>query len=85
MREDIRDAKKQKIGSIDRSLNGRVVVYNKMNNKLGEIRPNGNYLVAYDKNGRKMAQWYEKDNCTYDNSGRKIAKGNILLDLYFQG
>ena len=84
MREDIRDSKRNKIGSIDTQLNGKSTIYNKMGLKIGEIRPSGHRLEAFDKLGRKMAYWDESNDTTYDCLGRKMAKGNVLVMLYFQ-
>ena len=85
MREDIKDSRKQKIGSIDTQLNGKSTIYNKMGSKLGEIRPEGRRLVAYDKMGRKMAYWDETNDTTFEPNGRKISKGNLLVGMYFEG
>ena len=41
-------------------------------------------LVAYDSRGIKMAKWYERDDWTYDRNNRRISKGNILLDMFFE-
>ena len=84
MREDIRDSRRNKIGSIDTQLNGKSTIYNKMGVKIGEIRPNGRKLEAFDKLGRKMAYWDETNDTTYDRMGKKITKGNILVGLFFQ-
>lgn len=84
MREDLRDSRNQRIGCIDKQLNGRITVYDKNNVRLGEIRPEGSYLVAFDKNNRRMAKWYERDDCTYDNNNRRLGKGNMLIGMYFQ-
>lgn len=84
MREEIKDSRRMKIGYIDKHLNGTITVYDKNYRKLGEIKPNGNYLVAYDSSYRKMAMWKENDDTTYDTSYRRIGKGNMLIDLYFK-
>ena len=84
MRKDIKDNKNKKIGSIDTQLNGRSTIYNKEGNRIGEIRPDGNRLVAYDKHGKKIAYWQERDDTTYTPNARKIAKGNLLIEMYFQ-
>ena len=84
MREDLRDGRNQRIGSIDKQLNGRITVYDKNNVRLGEIRPEGSYLVAFDKNNRRMAKWNERDDYTYDNNNRRLGKGNMLIGMYFQ-
>ncbi len=84
MRQDLKNNRNQKIGSIDTQLNGKSIIYNKMGAKIGEIRPNGHRLIAFDKLGRKMAFWDENTDITYEPNGRKIAKGNLLVGLYFQ-
>ena len=85
MREDIKDKRNQKIGSIDSQLNGRSTIYNKMGSRIGEIRPNGHRLEAFDKTGRKIAYWDENNDTTYEPNGRKIDKGNLLIGMFFQG
>lgn len=85
MREDIKDNRNQKIGSIDSQLNGRSTIYNKMGSRIGEIRPNGHRLEAFDKTGRKIAYWDENNDTTYEPNGRKIDKGNLLIGMFFQG
>lgn len=84
MRENIKDKRGMKIGSYESFLNGKTIVYDKMGRKLGEIRPEGSYLVAYDSRGIKMAKWNERDDWTYDKNNRRICKGNVLLDMYFE-
>ena len=85
MREDIKDNRNQKIGSIDSQPNGRSTIYNKMGSRIGEIRPNGHRLEAFDKTGRKIAYWDENNDTTYEPNGRKIDKGNLLIGMFFQG
>ncbi|GEM_PF-6166880 len=84
MREDLKDSRNQRFGSIDRQLNGKIIVYDKNNRLLGEIRPEGNYLIAYDRSNRRMAKWNERDDYTYDMSNRRLGKGNMLIGMYFQ-
>ena len=84
MREDIRDSRRNKIGSIDTQLNGRSTIYNKNGVKIGELRPSGHRLEAYDKVGKKIAYWDETNDTSYEANGRKITKGNILVSLFFQ-
>ncbi len=84
MREEIKDERRQRIGYVDRQLNGKVTIYDKMNMRLGEIRPEGRRLVAYDKMNRKIAYWDETNDSTFEPNGRKITKGNILVGMYFQ-
>ena len=84
MRKDIKNNRNQKIGSIDTQLNGRSVIYNKVGSKIGELRPEGSKLVAYDKSGRRMAYWDERSDTSFESNGRRISKGNVLMDLFFQ-
>ncbi len=84
MREELKDDRRNRIGYIDRQLNGKITVYDKSNSRLGEIRPEGSYLVAYDKSNRRMAKWNERDDYTYDSSNRRLGKGNMLIGMYFQ-
>jgi len=65
--------------------NGRSTIYNKMGSRIGEIRPNGHRLEAFDKTGRKIAYWDENNDTTYEPNGRKIDKGNLLIGMFFQG
>ncbi len=85
MRQDLKDSRNQKIGSIDTQLNGRTTIYNKMGVRIGEIRPSGHRLEAFDKIGKKIAYWDETNDTTYEPNGRKMGKGNMLIDLFFQG
>ncbi|SCY30719.1 hypothetical protein SAMN02910370_02064 [Lachnospiraceae bacterium XPB1003] len=85
MRQDLKDSRNQKIGSIDSQLNGRSTIYNKVGSKIGELRPNGHRLEAFDKVGRKIAYWDENTDTTFEPNGRKIGKGNMLVGLFFQG
>ena len=84
MRETLKNSRGIKIGSYETKLLGKTIVYDKNNIRLGEIRPSGNRLIAYDKMNRKIAEWNERDDYTYDSHHRKIAKGNVLIDLYFE-
>ncbi len=84
MKEEIKDSRRQKIGYIDRQLNGKSTIYDKMSSRLGEIKPEGHRLVAYNKIGQKLGYWDENSDATFDKIGRRIAKGNVLLDMYFQ-
>ncbi|MBQ6638356.1 MAG: hypothetical protein IJH82_06850 [Lachnospiraceae bacterium] len=84
MREELKDSRNQRVGYIDRQLNGKITVYDKNNVRLGEIRPEGSYLVAYDKTNRRMGKWNENDDYTYDSNNRRIGKGNLLIPMYFQ-
>jgi hypothetical protein len=83
MREELRDKRNQRYGYIDKQLNGQIKVMDKNGNRLGEIKPEGSYLVAYDKNFRRLGKWYENDDCTYDANNRRLGKGNMLLSFYF--
>ena len=84
MREELKDKRNQRIGYLDKQLNGRTTVYDRNNGRLGEIRPEGHYLVAYDKMNRRMGKWYENDDYTYDANNRRLGKGNMLLSFYFE-
>ncbi len=84
MREDIKNSRNQKIGSIDKQLNGRITIYDKIGSRIGEIKPEGHKLVAYDKASRRIAYWDENNDTTFEPNGRRISKGNILIGMYFQ-
>ncbi len=84
MKEEIKDSRRQRIGYIDRQLNGKSTVYDKMNMRIGEIKPEGHRLVAYNKMNLRMGYWDENSDATFDKNNHRIAKGNVLLDMYFQ-
>jgi len=84
MKEEIKDNMNRRIGYVEKQLNGVVTVYDKFNSRLGQMKPEGHKLVAYDKFSKKMGYWDENWNETYDAYGKKIQKGNILLGMYFQ-
>ena len=74
-----------KIGYIDSQLNGQSRIFNKSGVKIGELRPDGHRLNAYDKSGRKIAYWDENLDITFEvPSQRKLGKGNMLVSLFFQ-
>jgi hypothetical protein len=41
-------------------------------------------LIAYDKMNRKLAVYDSKQNYTKDTKGRRLGKGNLLLNVFFQ-
>lgn len=84
MKEEIKDSRRQKIGYIDKQLNGRSTIYDKTSTRLGEIKPEGHRLVAYNKTSQRMGYWDEISDATFDKSGRRLAKGNTLLSMYYQ-
>lgn len=84
MKEEIKDNRHQRIGYVDKELNGVITVYDKYNSRLGQIKPEGHKLVAYDKYAKRMAYWDETNDYSFDPYGKRIQKGNILVSLYFQ-
>ena len=85
MREDIKDNRNMRIGTIDRQLNGCITIYDKSNYRIGEIRPEGHRLYAFDKSNYRIAYWDENSDTTYDyKTNRRIDKGNLLVSLFFQ-
>ncbi len=83
MREEIKNSSRRTIGYIEKLSGGRTEVREKNFNKLGEIREEGEKLVAYDRHFSRMGYWQKRDDTTYDRTHRKIGKGNLLIDLYF--
>lgn len=84
MREEIKDSRRNRIGYIDRQLNGKCTLYDKMNARIGEMRPNGHRLEAYDKTGKRLGYWDETNDTTYDARGSRLGKGNMLMGFFFQ-
>jgi hypothetical protein len=82
-KETLKDKRGQTFGYIDTSLNGTARIYDKQNRKIGELKPQGKQLIAYDHSLKKIAYWDENRNITFDKMGRKISNGNILISLYF--
>ena len=82
--EEIKDVRRNRIGYIDRQLNGKCAIYDKMNMRIGELRPNGHRLEAYDKMGRKLGYWDENNDTSYDARGMRLGKGNMLMGFFFQ-
>lgn len=83
-KEAIKDKRGLTLGYVETFLNGTAKVYDKQHRRIGEIKPQGNQLIAYDASFRRIAYWKETSNETYDKMGRRIGKGNILIELYFQ-
>ncbi|MDR1245930.1 MAG: hypothetical protein LBK57_02750 [Clostridiales Family XIII bacterium] len=81
-KEEIRDAKRNKIGYMDRKLNGECVIYDKRSNKIGTIKPQGDRLIAYDKRNIKLGYWDESSNTTFDAKGKRLGKENLLMGFY---
>lgn len=84
MREEIKDSRRNRIGYIDRQLNGKCTIFDRMNSRIGEIRPNGHRLEAYDKLGKKLGYWDETNDTTYDARNSRLGKGNMLMGFFFQ-
>ncbi len=83
MREEIRDDKRNRIGYVETQSNGRTVVYDKTLSRIGEIKKEGQYDIAYDKHGSRIAKWSEKEDITYDRFNHRIGKGNMLVSMFF--
>lgn len=54
------------------------VLKDRLGNKIGEIRENGNILTIHDKLGNKLGEYRTKQNTTHDKLGNKIGSGNLL-------
>ncbi|WP_029319228.1 YARHG domain-containing protein [Butyrivibrio sp. AE3004] len=81
MREPILDGRNTKIGEYEERLDGRVYIYDRKNNRIGEIRGGVRRLDLYDRNNRKLAFWDEDRDCTRDIRNRKLSDGNSLLQV----
>ncbi len=81
MQEAIKDARNMTVGYIDRRLNGCMLVYDQRHRLLGEIRPSGSRMIAYDHGHKQIAYWDKNSDCTYESSFKKIGKGNLLIEL----
>ena len=84
MKEPIRDARRQTIGYMDRQSNGKCTIYDKMYRRIGEIRPNGSKLEAFDHMNRRLGSWDERTDTTFDKMNRRMGKGNLLMNFYFE-
>ena len=49
------------------------------NNRIGEIRDNGNEKILYDRHGNRLGKF--SNGYTYDIHGNKIGSGNLLVTL----
>ena len=84
MREEIKDSRGKRIGYIEDALYEKKNILDAQGRPLGQIRPEGNRLAAYDKAGRKLGYWDKYFDTTYTLAGIKIGKGNLLLDFFFK-
>ena len=83
-KEKLTDRSGKTIGYIEKFLNGTAKVYDAQSRRIGELKPQGKQLIAYDSSSRKLGYWDETRNVTFDKMGRKIGNGNMLVALYFQ-
>ncbi len=84
MREEIKDSRGKRIGYIEDATYGKKNVLDLQGHILGQIRPEGNRLAAYDKVSRKFGYWDKYSDTTYTLAGIKIGKGNLLLSFFFK-
>lgn len=84
LKERLKDKSGRTIGYVETALNNNTKVFNEKNIRIGEIKPQGNRLIAYNKMNQQIAYWDQSRNVTFDKMGRKIGSGNILLTLFFQ-
>ena len=49
--------------------------------KIGEIRITGSRHALYDFNGHFLGRYDAQSNCTYDEYGRTVGRGNLLTTL----
>lgn len=81
----LKDKKGIKYGKISSDSKGNSTIYDKMSIKLGTIKVDSlSHLIAYDKMNRKLATYDPKADVTKDPMGRKLGKGNMLINFYFQ-
>ncbi|HZK61996.1 MAG TPA: hypothetical protein VFC41_07950 [Anaerovoracaceae bacterium] len=80
----LKDKRGIKYGKILSDTKGNSTIYDKMNSKLGTIKlDSSSHLIAYDKMNRKLATYDMKLDATKDSMGRKLGKGNMLLNFFF--
>lgn len=84
MREEIKNSSRKRIGYIEDGLYGKKIVLDDKAHKLGEIREEyGGKLVVYDWMLHRLGHWDNRNDITYDKNGRRIGKGNLLLNFLF--
>lgn len=83
-KEKLKDERGRTIGYVETTLNNQTKVYNAQSIKVGEIKPQGNRLIAYNKMNQQIAYWDQSRKATFDKMGRKISNGNVLITLFFQ-
>ena len=71
MKEEIKDNRHQRIGYVDKELNGVITVYDKYNSRLGQIKPEGHKLQMATFFGRFCGA--KRPRC--------VASGQIVFDL----
>lgn len=80
----LKDKRGIRYGKISAESNGNSIIYDKLNNRLGTIKvDSSSHYIAYDKMNRKLATYDIRLDVTKDTMGRKIGKGNMLLNFFF--
>ena len=54
------------------------ILKDRIGNKIGEVREQGNRFIIVDRIGNKMGSYDPKTNTTYDHIGNKYGTGNLL-------
>lgn len=82
--EILKDKRGIKYGKISTDPRGNATIFDKLDRKLGSIKTDaaGNH-VAYDKTNNKMAVYDPRNDITKNKIGNRVAKGNVLVDLFF--
>lgn len=81
----LKDKRGIRYGRVSTDTRGNAIIYDKMNIRLGTIKIDSmGKLTAFDKMSRTIAVYDPKADLTKDKIGRRIGKGNTLLDLFFE-
>ena len=59
---------------------GKITVYDGNRRRIGEISKSGSKLVATDTRLKKIAEYDERMDITYDDRARRIGRGNMLAE-----
>ncbi len=82
--EYLKDKRGIRYGKISTDMRGNITYYNKTNIKIGTIKTDSlGKQTAYDKSLRPVAVYDPRTDTTKDRMGRRLSKGNTLVDLFF--
>lgn len=60
---------------------GKTTVYDGHRKRIGEIEKRGTMLVATDTRLKKIAEYDQRMDVTYDDRSRRIGRGNMLVEM----